>query len=99
MTDQDIHETFEAYFEKYKKTEGDESSWSAFWADYSAAGKFEINLTKCPRGTRFKLFADSKKLGEIEGWDGFLMALEGLEAEHASLFDRARFFQGMKDMI
>lgn len=99
MTDQDIHDTFEAYFEKFKKTEGDESSWSAFWQDYSAAGMFEINLTKCPRGTRFKLFADKKKLGEIEGWDAFLMALDGLEAEHAPLFDKKRFFQGMKEMV
>jgi len=99
MTDQDIHDTFEAFFEKYKKTEGDESSWSAFWADHFAGEKFEINLTKCPRGTRFKLFLNSNKLGEIEGWDAFLMALDGLEAVHAPLFDKKRFFESMKEMV
>lgn len=99
MTDQEIHDIFETFFEKYKKTEGDETSWSAFWKDHSAAGTFEINLTKCPRGNVFKLFTGSGKLGEIIGWDAFFMALSGLEKEHGELFDRDRFFAGMKEML
>lgn len=99
MTEQDIKNIFEAYFEKYKKTEGDRTSWSAFWADHSGAGTFEINLTKCPKGTRFKLFVNSKKLPEIAGWDAFLEAVPELEREHAGLFEVQRFFQGMKEMI
>ncbi len=98
MTHEEIRDIFESYFEKFKKTEGDQTSWSAFWADYSTAGKFEINLTKCPRGTTFKPFADSKKLPEIAGWDSFFAALPELEKAHAGLFDIERFFLGMKDM-
>ncbi|MBU1249029.1 MAG: hypothetical protein KKB70_10055 [Proteobacteria bacterium] len=99
MNREEIRQTFEAYFEKYKKTEGDRTSWSAVWADYSTAGKFEINLTKCPRGTRFKLFADSRKLGEIEGWEALLEALPQLEKDHAGLFDTRSFFETMKEMV
>lgn len=99
MTHQEIKDTFEAYFEKYKKTEGDESSWSAPWADHAGGAAFEIIMTKCPTGTSFKLFAGSRKLGEIEGWDEFLRRLPELEREHPDLFDADRFFSGMKEMV
>ncbi len=98
MTHEDIKDIFESYFEKFKKTEGEQTSWSAFWADYSALGKFEINLTKCPRGTIFKSFVNSKKLPEIVGWDDFFAALPEFQKAHAGVFDIERFFSGMKEM-
>jgi hypothetical protein len=99
MDNERIVEVFEAYFEKYKKTEGDRTSWSAFWTIYSAGGSFEINMTKCPKGTRFKLFRDRRKIGEIEGWDSFLGSLDQLEKENAGVFERGDFFSQMEDMI
>lgn len=99
MDDKRIMEVFEAYFEKYKKTEGDRTSWSAHWTVYAAGRSFEINLTKCPRGTRFKIFADRKKVGEIEGWDAFLGSLDRLEREYGPVFERADFFAQMEEML
>lgn len=98
MENERIVETFEAYFEKYKKTEGDMSSWSAFWTVYSQGHSFEINLTKCPRGTRFKIFSDRRKIGEIVGWPAFLDSLEGLEKAHPA-FKRSDFFGQMAEML
>lgn len=98
MDNQRITELFEAFFEKYKKTEGDRSSWSAYWTIYKDGHSFEINLTKCPRGTRFKIFSDQKKIGEIEGWEGFLSNLDGLEKEYP-FFERTDFFTQMEDMV
>lgn len=99
MDDRRIMEVFEAYFEKYKKTEGDRTSWSAYWTVYAAGRSFEINLTKCPRGTRFKIFADRKKIGEIEGWDAFLGSLDRLENEYGPVFERGDFFAQMEEML
>lgn len=99
MDDKRIMEVFEAYFEKYKKTEGDRTSWSAHWTVYAAGRSFEINLTKCPRGTRFKIFADRKKVGEIEGWDAFLGSLDRLEREYGPVFERVDFFAQMEEML
>lgn len=94
-----IVEVFEAYFEKYKKTEGDRTSWSAYWTVYASGRSFEINLTKCPRGTRFKIFANRKKVGEIEGWDAFLGSLDRLEGEYGPVFERGDFFAQMEEML
>jgi len=94
-----IKEVFEAYFEKYKKTEGDRSSWSAHWTVYTQGHSFEINLTKCPRGTRFKIFCDNNKIEEIQGWDEFLRSLERLENAHAPAFERVDFFTQMEEML
>ena len=99
MDDRRIMEVFEAYFEKYKKTEGDRTSWSAFWTVYTAGRSFEINMTKCPKGTRFKIFCDKSKVGEIEGWEAFLAALDGLEQEYAPAFERGDFFGQMEEML
>lgn len=98
MKDQEIQATFERFFEKYKKTEGDRTAWSAFWSDQNAEGVFEIIMTKCPRGTTFKPYADKKKLAELSGWEAFFQALPELEAQHAA-FDREAFFSGMREMI
>ena len=83
-----IREVFEAYFEKYKKTEGD-----------NQGGVFEINMTKCPKGTRFKLFSDKRKIGEIEGWDAFLGSLDRLEKDYGPAFERGDFFTQMEEML
>lgn len=98
MTNQEITATFEAYFEKYKKTEGDRTSWSAYWTDHRPEGVFEIIFTKCPRGDIFKPFAGKTKLEEISGWEAFLNSLDSLESENPA-FDRESFFSSMKDMI
>lgn len=99
MDDKRIVDIFEAYFEKYKKTEGDRTSWSAFWTVYTAGRSFEINMTKCPKGTRFKIFCDKRKVGEIEGWDAFLAGLDGLEREYGPAFERGEFFGQMEEML
>ena len=99
MTNDEIKDTFEAYFEKYKKTEGDRQSWSAPWTSYGPKGLFQITMTKCPEGTIFKPFTDNAKLDEIKGWDAFLGTLDALESEHEGKFDRELFFSEMKDMI
>lgn len=98
MDNQKTMDLFEAYFEKYKKTEGDMSSWSAYWTIYAQGQSFEINLTKCPRGTIFKIFSNKKKIEEIEGWARFLADLERLEEEH-SIFERQDFFTQMQAML
>jgi 1,4-alpha-glucan branching enzyme len=96
---EEIKDTFEKFFEKYKKTEGDESSWSAVWTQPSPAGTFEINMTKCPEGTRFKVFLDNRKLGEIEGWDRFFDQIRELTKDHPEAYDEDEFFGDMRDMI
>lgn len=97
MTHQEMQDAFEAFFEKYKKTEGDRSAWSAFWSDQNQHGVFEIVMTKCPRGTTFKPYADKKKLPEISGWDAFFAAIPTLEAEQPA-FHAESFFSSMRDM-
>ncbi|WP_316897136.1 hypothetical protein [Pseudodesulfovibrio indicus] len=95
----DIERVFEAFFEKYKKTEGDRTSWSAFWSDMSDKGTLEINMTKCPRGTIFKIFVDKKKVTEVSGWDEFFKAMKDLEASHPGLYDEDQFFGEMEFVI
>ncbi len=92
----EMERIFEAFFEKYKKTEGDRTSWSAHWTEPMPDGvSVEINMTKCPAGTRFKVFREGKKLGELEGWEAF-------HAEAASMvgdsWDAETFFSGMASM-
>lgn len=98
MDNQKIMGLFEAYFDKYKKTEGDMSSWSAYWTIYGQGQNFEINLTKCPLGTRFKIFSNHQKIEEIAGWEDFLANLDRLESEHP-LFTRSDFFTQMEEML
>ena len=69
MEQTEIKRIFEAYFEKYKKTEGDRTSWSAVWMEMTPVGVLEINLTKCPRGTTFKIFVDKRKVTEVMEWE------------------------------
>lgn len=99
MQRSDIERIFEAFFEKYKKTEGDMTAWSAFWTEHTPAGVLEINLTKCPRGTVFKIFVDNKKVTEVIGWDEFFPAMETFAEAHPGLYDQDTFFANMESMI
>lgn len=99
MQQDDVKRIFEAFFEKYKKTEGDQSAWSAFWAEHTGAGTLEINLTKCPRGTVFKIFVDKKKVTEVVGWNAFFPAMEAVAESRPGIYDEDAFFSGMESMI
>lgn len=99
MDNKSIVRIFEAFFEKYKKTEGDRSSWSAHWTVYASGRSFEINMTKCPSGTRFKIFCDKAKVAEIEGWEAFLGSLDQFEKKYAPAFERTDFFTQMEEML
>lgn len=95
----DIERIFEAYFEKYKKTEGDRSSWSAYWTEMTPEGVLELNMTKCPHGTIFKIFIDKKKVTEVNGWDAYFEAMEKIAAEHPGLYDPDKIFSDMEFVL
>lgn len=99
MDQADIERIFEAYFEKYKKTEGDRTSWSAFWTEMTPVGVLEINLTKCPRGTTFKVFVDKRKVAEIAGWENYFTDMEKIAENHPGLYDSGKIFTDMECMI
>lgn len=99
MQRSDIERIFEAYFEKYKKTEGDRTSWSAFWTEMTPNGVLEMNLTKCPRGTTFKIFVDKKKVAEVLGWDAFFTTMKEVDATHPGLYDQDKIFTEMEFVI
>lgn len=94
-----VETIFEAYFEKYKKTEGDRSSWSAFWTETTPKGVLELNLTKCPKGTIFKVFVDKKKVAEVIGWDAFFDAMKKVDAEYPGLYDEDKIFSEMEFVV
>ena len=96
MDTSEIQEVFEAFFEKYKKTEGDRTAWSAHWTEYMESGDtVQIILTKCPKGDTFKIFKNNKKLGELNSYPVFF-------AEAAALigpeWNPDIFFSSMKEM-
>ena len=93
-----IRDIFEAYYEKYKKTEGDCGIWSAYWTIHEPGRSFEINLTRGPEGTRFKIFNDGKKVEEIQDWPAFLDSLDRLETAYPN-FRRDDFFGQMAEML
>ncbi|WP_432734884.1 hypothetical protein [Maridesulfovibrio sp. FT414] len=90
---------FEAFFEKYKKTEGDRTAWSAVWLETNDKGVLEINMTKCPRGTVFKLFVNRGKVAEVIGWDGFFAAAAQLEDSHPGIYDEGKIFSEMEFVL
>ncbi len=96
MERQDIERIFEAFFEKFKKTEGDRTAWSAVWLEMVPAGVLELNLTKCPRGTVFKIFVDKKKVAEVIGWDAYFDTMEKVAADHPGLYDPDKIFSEME---
>jgi hypothetical protein len=95
MEREKIMRVFEAFFEKYKKTEGDRTAWSAVWTEMTPDGILELNLTKCPRGTIFKIFVDKKKAAEVAGWGAFFDALETLGNDRPKLCNPAAIFAEM----
>lgn len=99
MNQADIERIFEAYFEKYKKTEGDRTSWSAFWTEMTPEGTLELNLTKCPKGTTFKVFVDKRKVAEAAGWSEFFPAMERVAEEYPGLYDPEKIFSDMEFMV
>jgi hypothetical protein len=97
MDPREIQEIFETFFEQYKKTEGDRTSWSAHWTEQMPSGSsVEINLTKCPAGTIFKVFKNGSKQGEITGWDAFFQEIDSMLG---SDWDADVFFTGMREMM
>ncbi len=99
MEKTDIKRIFETFFEKYKKTEGDRSSWSAFWTEIVPGGVLELNLTKCPKGTTFKIFVDKKKVAEVLGWDAYFTTMETVAANHPGLYDPDKIFSDMEFVV
>lgn len=99
MDRKNIEKIFEAYFEKYKKTEGDRSSWSTVWLETTSAGVLEINMTKCPKGTTFKIFVNKKKEAQVLGWDAYFIAMKAIAAKHTGLYDEDRIFSEMEFVI
>lgn len=95
----DIERIFEAYFEKYKKTEGDRSSWSAVWTEMTPQGVLDLNMTKCPQGTIFKIFVDKKKVAEVNGWDAYFETMEQVDADYPDLYDPAKIFGDMEFVL
>lgn len=99
MEHSDIERIFEAYFEKYKKTEGDRSAWSAVWTEMTPDGVLDLNLTKCPRGTTFKIFVNKRKVAEVMGWENFYPTMEKVAADHPDLYDDDKIFNDMEFVI
>ncbi len=94
-----VRRTFETFFNKYKKTEGDKSAYSAVWTSHMPAGTFEINMTKCPAGTIFKFFNNGEKLNEVKGWEEFFRQSREIQTDHPEIYDEEDFFQSMQDML
>lgn len=99
MDNSSIREIFEAFFEKYKKSEGDMTVWSAHWTVYTTGHSFEINLTRADLETRFRIFCNGSKMTELYGWEAFLESLDRLETAPGSIFEREDFFTQMAEML
>lgn len=59
----------------------------------------DLNLTKCPRGTTFKIFVDKKKFDEVMGWDEFFSAVKRLDTEYPGLYDEDKIFSDMEFVL
>lgn len=99
MDNEKIREIFEAYFEKYKKTEGDRTIWSAYWTVYTTGHSFEINMTKQDLDIRFRVFSDGTRIDEFYGWDKLFASFDDLERKYGPVFERDNFFSQMADML
>lgn len=99
MDRQQIKQIFEDFFQKYKKTEGDDNTYTAFWSDRSSNGSAEIAMVRCPADTTFKFFVNGKKVNEVKEWESFFPALKNFAADHSDVFDKEQFFAGMQEMI
>lgn len=99
MEQQEIERLWEAFFAKYKKTEGDRSSWSALWTVFAGGSKVEMIMTRCPRGTRFRFFVGAVLVEEVEGFDGLAQRLPVWETQFPGIFDAEDFFAQMAEMV
>lgn len=99
MERKEVQRIFEAYFEKYKKTEGDRSSWSAVWLEATPAGALELNMTKCPKGTTFKIFVNKKKEAQVQGWDAYFPTIADISKKNPDLYDEDKVFSEMEFVI
>ncbi|WP_319764211.1 hypothetical protein [Maridesulfovibrio sp.] len=94
-----IENIFEAYFQKYKKTEGDRTAWSAVWLENTPAGVLELNMTKCPKGTTFKIFINKKKEAQVLGWDAYFAIMAEISSKYPGLYDAEKLFSEMEFVI
>lgn len=94
-----IERIFEAYFEKYKKTEGDRTAWSAVWLETNGSGTLELNMTKCPKGTTFKIFVNKRKEALLSGWNAFFATMPEIAAKYPGLYDEQKIFSEMEFVI
>lgn len=99
MDQQRIKDVFSAFFDKFKKTEGDRTSWSAFWSESNKVGTLEITMTDCPAGLSFKFFVNRRKMGEFKEWAGLFEGLEKVEQQHPGLYEADVFFGNMAEMV
>ncbi|WP_291322710.1 hypothetical protein [Desulfonatronospira sp.] len=98
MDNQEIKEIFEGFFQKYKKTEGDDNTYTAFWSERNPEGSAEIVMVRCPADTTFKFFINGKKVDEVKEWEGFFPALDKFSKKYNKVFDTESFFSGMQEM-
>ncbi len=98
MENQEIKDVFEAFFRKYRKSEGDDNTYTAFWSEIYPGGTVEIVMTRCPEDTTFKFFVDKKKVIEVKEWDAFFPAMRQFSQDYSQLFDPETFFSGMREM-
>lgn len=96
---QKLERLWEAFFAKYKKTEGDRTSWSAPWMVFAGGRKVEMIMTRCPRGTRFRFFVDAEQVEEVEGFEGLAKRIPAWEAQFPGVFDAEDFFAQMAEMV
>ena len=99
LSSHDVERIWEAFFAKYKKTEGDRTSWSASWSVYRGGHKVEMIMTRCPRGTRFRFFVDGQRIAEVEGFDGLWQSLGPWEAQFPEAFQADIFFAEMDQVL
>jgi len=99
MQRNDIERIFEAFFDKYKKTEGDRTAWSAVWTDMTPEGVLELNMTKCPKGTTFKIFVNKRKVAQVIGWDAYFETMKTVVSNNPGLYNPDRIFADMEFML
>lgn len=99
MDRQEMERLWEAFFAKYKKTEGDRTSWSAPWTVFTGGHRVELLMTRCPRGTRFRFFVDGVRVEEVEGFDGLWARLGEWERRFPGVFVAEEFFAQMAEVL
>ncbi len=99
MERQEMERLWETFFAKYKKTEGDGTTWWAPWRVWSGGHTLEMLMSRCPQGTRFRLFVDGQRVEEVEGFDGLWAQLATWEKQFPGVFVAERFFAEMAEAL